>query len=673
MAEEVTSASFGNSRRKLGSSNDNQRGVATVTPKVRQRPFDQSNSKPSDQLPLDYKNLDENNRHQCPSSQSSGLLSYQTLECHATTTSTSSEKGTATVTATGRGTVNRVVTPRERHGNEALAQQPKWFHPSPLPPIEQTLGIGVRVRVLTQSSSQRSPRKTVVPPPPSTLLKNPYAKKNNVGACQKQEQNSNYEVAPLSVGKQVSHFSVPIANPYAKKVLSRTVRCPGGGKTQHAQTSGAQMKLDDKLSRVSNPSPRNSKDVIGIQRDQATPMTLKRPGRSAPTSNVVNPYKKKRTLGLHPTTASGQSQRLIMAQKKGNDTSSSDDGSSMNEPLPQKMNIFEKFFASLLRSSALVYYQAAEGNDDETQIELWSTLCRRHGFDLPPCSPIQDQYDSAEEHFQVRACLVLEEARHAISQGLFAKWGGASARGRGGSPGTIPSIFAHSAEGGNSHGHVRVTFHNRTPFVREQLLHIRPGTVYECLPREASGSIEHAVLGVVTNAARFEAKCALELMVFTQELPSLLKRNRSIEFRLTPLASLITELRSFEALTKDPAGISFLDNLMGSESTSVRKEEDKKSAASKNMYDPTALRLRRLNDTQSKAAWSFLNAPENSITLVQGPPGTGELKSLLAGNCLVYFIDTMMLLFTHHPLICNRKDNASCRHHLPLSLPLSVC
>jgi hypothetical protein len=363
----------------------------------------------------------------------------------------------------------------------------------------------------------------------------------------------------------------------------------------------------------------------------------------------------------------------------------------LQEMLPPKMNTMERFAASLLRSSPADFVAAAAESDNDAKSDaLWRTICRRVGIapsNIPTRGtaghvPILPRYEKSSTHFEVRAALVLEEARHAISQPLAALWrssnnnhnsngggkgGGARGSQNGSSSSSSMILTAFYSEKSNSNGHARVFFKKDRPFTRDELYNIRPGAVFQCQPRdERSRSIHNVVLGMIFSGNRdlVEKKKEFQVVMFRDLTSGNLVEGS--EWIVTPLTSLITELRCFEAMAESACNVSFMHDLLGKRmdtvatSTHTRFDpytsqpittSDGTSWLASTSGDPNSsdndavcvdefatlaaktatcslpplFKRPILNKTQEQAASTFLKSPQNTITLIQGPPGTVRL------------------------------------------------
>jgi hypothetical protein len=401
------------------------------------------------------------------------------------------------------------------------------------------------------------------------------------------------------------------------------------------------LSSDEESSDSSSDSDSSDSDVI------ITPSYAAISPKAAAAVPVVvqNPYKKKTSL------SGAEKARLLEARKK----KSKSRGTSIMRPdekdrldsqvLPKKMNPFDRFFAALLRSSPQEFLEAQ--TVDSKADALWEVICKRVGLEALT-APIPAYVPDAQRHFDLRAALVLEEARHAISQPLAQKW-----KQRKDPAGTM-TLTAHyheqqqyqSQSQSSSLGHAKIVFHKQHPFTKDELFNIRPGTVFECLPRDGQRSIHNVILGVVGSSQRekVEKSRSFTLFIF-RDIPSKIE---DTDWILAPINTLITELRQYEAMTCQLSSVGFLQNLLGNKGPPSRNnhmrfdddDETPPAAATNGVmedYFPPPVQIQvpadnapapmfhipRLNPSQSKAASAFLKSKPNSLTIIQGPPGTG--------------------------------------------------
>lgn len=424
-----------------------------------------------------------------------------------------------------------------------------------------------------------------------------------------------------------------------------------------------------------SPPPSNvlSTDMTPIVKSEMTvdPPPSTASSHTSSRSTIVNPYAAVAQRQAANKFIGGAERARLEARKKKKPTRILRPGEEQKQSdsvLSKKINILERFFAALLRSSAADFLKASEGSADAAQ--LWTKICHRVSLDVPT-QAIQAVYEDAATHFEVRAALVLEEARHAISQSLQAAW-----RQRRQSP---MFLTAHLTEKSNAHGHVKITFSSRNNFTIQELHHIRPGAIFQCISRDEQSIVQNAVLGVVVTGNREQVekkKCFTCLFFRCDDLPV---RIDDCEFAVTAITQLVTELRCFEAMTHQPASISFLHQLLGKKGSTHTHFEDgeefikfnqggarnswKENSKDKKAADtakslplaqdfflprvkpekpakPTYFHLPPLNKAQEDAATAYLRSEQNTITLVQGPPGTGKTTLLVSIICR-YLMESM--------------------------------
>ena len=363
------------------------------------------------------------------------------------------------------------------------------------------------------------------------------------------------------------------------------------------------------------------------------------PSTLATTTNgpkrILNPYlqqKKKNFVG----GAEAARQAARKKARTGSKILTPIERQRLDEVLPLRMNPMERFCASLLRSAASEYV-AAENSTSPQSLALWKTICGRVGL-TPPETPLAPCFNQAEPHFSLRAALVLEEARQALAQNLAAKW-------KKGSRGDTPAmtLIAHYVETNQSNGHTKVVFRKDSPFHRDELFHLRSGTVLECLIRNGPRTLQGVHLAVIFSSNREQMEAKREFTAtFFRQIPADLKHAKLM---VRPLETLVTQLRSFAAMPLAPHRIAFLHNLLGNKAATHTRFADDGNVTNKSISDffqsapkePTTLdmessifRLPKLNPTQNKAATLFLESKSNTITLVQGPPGTGKTTLLVS-------------------------------------------
>lgn len=345
------------------------------------------------------------------------------------------------------------------------------------------------------------------------------------------------------------------------------------------------------------------------------------------------------------------------------------------------MSAMERFCAALLRSSAVDFARAADINDDT----LWATICRRVGL-TPPTTRLPTRISRATHYFAPRAALVLEEARHALSEAL-AKRHASPQKSSHNNP-LAMTLHIHQTEINHGTGHTRVTLRKLEgpTFTRDQLYHLRAGTVFACQVGNASSSKtnNHIHLAAILSANRDQVATKRQ---FTVMFFRPITVSGSTTLTLEPLESLVSQQRAFEAVT-NYGSIAFLSQLLGNKgATHTRFDDDKskdaadmstseiadffkrydaeqeakahnkKPAASKSNNSSSSqpasttkissiFTLRPLNPTQERAARTWMQSKPNTLTLVQGPPGCGKTSLLhtVIARYVAEFGDTKRLL-----------------------------
>jgi hypothetical protein len=352
--------------------------------------------------------------------------------------------------------------------------------------------------------------------------------------------------------------------------------------------------------------------------------------------------------------------------------------------LDQDMNPMERFFAALLLSPATDF--SASKASESRALHLWETICDRVGLTIPKVS-LRPIYPTKESHFAVRAALVLEEARTAISQSLNDTWACRhNDRKQAWKAAVTKSYKTKDTQS------FKVSFHLDN-FSQEKLFHIRPGGVLLCVPHECNnGSLEDFLLGVVTTSNRNEVENSgvFTCMFFREsDFSPFLESSNWI---LSPVCRLITELRAFEAMTVRPGEVEFLPELLGkqrgtsltnerkSDNSTVRLSSSTNQAQNVETESDSSCKddwvgyvvqnntdifnVPTLNRTQEIAATSFLNSEIGTVSLVQGPPGTGKHRRQFRWKCGIVFAH-FFIISTRH--FTNRENYIIGLSNLPIS------
>jgi hypothetical protein len=365
---------------------------------------------------------------------------------------------------------------------------------------------------------------------------------------------------------------------------------------------------------------------------------------------IINPYQKrcsqKKKPVENPYTAvdkdgkrkfiGGSEQARRKAQnkrKKGTPITTPIDQERLNEELPRTMNSLERFYGALLRSEPKAFLDAANSSSN-AWLALWETICKRVGLQ-PFHKPLSSTYEDSKLHLDLRAALVLEEARNAISTELERVW---KSNGKQNNKAKTMYLRSHFIEMIPASQHSKITFMNHKDFTKDQLFDIRPGSVFQCIPRDRDVNIHNVILGVVTSGNREELEIHKRFQVLV--LRNLPPQAEDTEWTVLPITTLITELRCFEALTSSAvARVGFMNSILGGKTPRHTRfdsdgeiAEEIKSDNKENTIlqyykkeNPnegnSMFKIPLLNPTQEKAASSFLDANPNTVNLIQGPPG----------------------------------------------------
>jgi len=410
---------------------------------------------------------------------------------------------------------------------------------------------------------------------------------------------------------------------------------------------------------------------------------------SANVATVV-PNKKKRKESVHSSTISRpRRQRRVGAGGGGNPIVTPATIELNRRRLEQKkydqqnqndtvLDPFETFFLQLLNcsstntstststsnnSNAARTYLEAATNPKKAEL-LWKDILQ-HMQIRQPKKPLQGWCGDLTIHFNDRAALVLEESRFAICDALVKRWNKNNTMAMMTTP-TATSAIAPTKATAKDNLTMKMILQMRGPeavltrkrgggmmihklqfelppespgFTKEQLVHLRPGTVVECLlssiiNRVGSSifPVDSILLGVVCSTNRKEAEKYRSFTVFVTER-DFLQAQHSAGTRcwcLHPLTSLLSEFRQFEtarALQGRLVQVPFMDAMLGQvppctehdnieSSGSSSIDDDDCSDEVDNLQDQW--NMPKLNEKQKMAAKEFLNSPSGSLTLCQG-------------------------------------------------------
>lgn len=354
-----------------------------------------------------------------------------------------------------------------------------------------------------------------------------------------------------------------------------------------------------------------------------------------------------------------------------------DEVQKSKQTVPTGLPSFETFFAGLLRSEATEYLPVGNPRGggklptDGGQGTTLNTICQR--LSLPtPVQPLASSYSTIRDHFSSRAALVMEEARYAIAEGVrglkedldrrrvasasVGKNSGNRIRNKNGSrnlesppasdSGTMV-LKLTGVEHKERSGHSILTFLKEGgPFTRDQTQALRHGTVLACHDRRLAPNVSNSILACVIPQSREDMAT---LQSFAVMVYKTIKKSSGGVWDLTPITSLLSEQRKFEACTSQMmAPVSFIFPLLGGKEASHVKfhedengdtyavdarrrdgadggnddDDDSDSDSDCQLLEVETLEnafvLPRLNAMQETAARSFLGAKKDTITLIQG-------------------------------------------------------
>ena len=359
-----------------------------------------------------------------------------------------------------------------------------------------------------------------------------------------------------------------------------------------------------------------------------------------------------------------------VARQGGNRIMRPDEKQRMNQRIPVRLNPFEKFYAGMLRSTA---------EDFLSSKDTWRIICQRLGLPVPE-GPLPAVYPDGKQHFFYRASLVIEEARYAVAEGLAMldreyKTKSKNNKRHDQQHGSHSlSVKLHGLEQNDKTGHSVLIFVAEKAFSPDHLDALRTGTVFACCPVSAGRdpSLSLSILASILPSNRDDmiSEKKIGVMVFSGNVP------RATDWVLSPLTNLISQQRMYEACTsKDTTRVPFLFSLLGGKaSTHTRFDEgpDGTTVDASRQNSPgqedvdeivpwekvrKVFSLPQLNPTQERAARSYLQADANTITLVQGPPGSGKTMLLVSVICR-YVMESIHRGISRSLMICAPTNKA---------------
>jgi len=324
--------------------------------------------------------------------------------------------------------------------------------------------------------------------------------------------------------------------------------------------------------------------------------------------------------------------------------------------LPNKVSPSDRFFASLLLSST---HDIIDTNRNDRWSSVIGDICNRAGVPFP--SKLNSTDHDMNVFFLTRASLILEEARSILAEEL-----GSRARQRQNKSMIDVKLVSVSQK---KNGFTALVFtkasRRESQFSPSELYNMKPGCVVEVMFRDEVGCKRSVLTHIMPVHDAGDASIAL-LVYRMGELDGYL--NDMTTFHLVPVTTLISEQRQFAACYDRPK-VSFLPKLMGMKSSthtrfdnsddeseslegeardekggemdedgcdnafisfdgpfSEEKKENEFGGNDANKEDRiplSSISIPSLNESQEKAAISFINGPAQNLSLVQGPPGTG--------------------------------------------------
>jgi AAA domain len=359
-----------------------------------------------------------------------------------------------------------------------------------------------------------------------------------------------------------------------------------------------------------------------------------------------------------------------IARQGGNRIMRPDEKQRLDQRIPARLNPFERFYAGMLRSTA---------EDFLSSKDTWRTICQRLGLPVPE-SPLPAVYPDGKQHFFYRAALVIEEARYSVAEGLamldreYKKKSKNNQRLDRQYGNHSLSVKLHGLEQNDKTGHSVLIFVAEKAFRPDHLDALRTGTVFACCPVSAGRdpTLSLSILASILPSNRDDmiSEKKIGVMIFSGNIP------RTADWVLTPLTNLISQQRMYEACTsKDTTKVPFLHPLLGGKaSTHTRFDEgpDGSTAEAARQDDPgqeegdeivpwekvrKVFSIPQLNATQERAARSYLRAEANTITLVQGPPGSGKTMLLVSVICR-YVMESIQRGISRSLMICAPTNKA---------------
>ena len=379
--------------------------------------------------------------------------------------------------------------------------------------------------------------------------------------------------------------SLSIVNPHANKSPVFSAAASPNTSSSLAPTSSESGETGERLAQADSsaqcPSPST---------------TAASPTKQSPRTSIQNPYAKKRRIDS--TNQHGSPQSASPSNQSNQVTSQSP------RPLPKGLRSFDKFFTILIRDSPRRSYLDA-AKDTAKASKLWERLCKIAKV-KQPMQPIDACYDNNDEHFQLRAALVLEETRNEISLQTDMRW---QLRDSVIEPKRLDPwllVVCSRIDGDQSSDVTKVVVYpkggepnrEKAEFTARERSLLSQGTIVEC-----KTGANDVYWGAVNYTS--EAYC---VMLFYGSSPPI---QEGIECRIRNMGeSHIPAFREFLACTHPQTqDIDFLDLLIGKSKPCPKQQEPPREIE---WVGPT------LNSKQQEVVMDFLTCPSGTLQVVQG-------------------------------------------------------
>ena len=330
-----------------------------------------------------------------------------------------------------------------------------------------------------------------------------------------------------------------------------------------------------------------------------------------------------------------------------------------------------KFFALLIQNSIPELIQAAiESDKDHAGIQasqnLLRMMCERIKIPFPE-EPLKAKYDTLRDHMESRAALVLEEARYSLCQDLY------DLRLNNAKPAFEIEMEVVKEEVTEEEAPKKPrqvdspvsfqrTVYEKGWFTRRELRLLMTGLIVQCVPdRGAPDGGMKDILGVVSSSNSSSAMAQHGILDIQFFNPSLLLPPGS-RWKFYPVGtSHINGARQFEAVSSYESLVPFFEVIRGAEVPG-----DRGLSAALEIPDATETQARVktdqlhvpiLNESQQKAASTFLGSQDGTVTIVQG-------YVMCLQVCVYSMVHYRVAISQILQTTGNRQDNLLRRHNL---------